>query len=213
MPQPDEPLYCSEQINIPPELPDILKQFTKAAIRTAPKDVLAWSAAYVSHKYTPSSHCYLFLLWIWQTCTFLHLHGLCSSFVMFVNITISTQLFIAIEQPNCIHYPALKAFLSLESLCVPFMVYTIMLCMALFQVLPCHGQWWNPTCEGASRDAICHTENRHRSYSRSPQGAQQTGGATSMYLLIFADMYTLATLNKGKSAVQQRIWKIETEIT
>ncbi|XP_059168484.1 ropporin-1-like protein [Physella acuta] len=42
----DEPYYCSQQINIPPELPDILKQFTKAAIRTQPKDVLAWSAAY-----------------------------------------------------------------------------------------------------------------------------------------------------------------------
>jgi len=47
MPQPEEPYYCSEQIHIPPELPDILKQFTKAAIRTQPKDVLAWSAAYV----------------------------------------------------------------------------------------------------------------------------------------------------------------------
>jgi hypothetical protein len=46
MPAPDEPLYCSQQINIPPALPDILKQFTKAAIRTQPKDVLAWSAAY-----------------------------------------------------------------------------------------------------------------------------------------------------------------------
>jgi len=46
MPQPDEPYYTSQQINIPPELPDILKQFTKAAIRTQPKDVLAWSAAY-----------------------------------------------------------------------------------------------------------------------------------------------------------------------
>jgi hypothetical protein len=46
MPHPDEPYYCSEQIHIPPELPDILKQFTKAAIRTQPKDVLAWSAAY-----------------------------------------------------------------------------------------------------------------------------------------------------------------------
>ncbi|XP_041365993.1 ropporin-1-like protein [Gigantopelta aegis] len=43
---PDEPYYCSQQINIPPDLPDILKQFTKAAIRTQPKDVLAWSAAY-----------------------------------------------------------------------------------------------------------------------------------------------------------------------
>ncbi|PVD29793.1 hypothetical protein C0Q70_09050 [Pomacea canaliculata] len=43
---PDEPYYCSQQINIPPDLPDILKQFTKAAIRTQPTDVLAWSAAY-----------------------------------------------------------------------------------------------------------------------------------------------------------------------
>lgn len=46
MPAPDEPYYCSQQINIPPELPDVLKQFTKAAIRTQPNDVLAWSAAY-----------------------------------------------------------------------------------------------------------------------------------------------------------------------
>ncbi|CAF0752473.1 unnamed protein product [Didymodactylos carnosus] len=43
---PDEPYYCSEQIPIPPELPDILLQFSKAAIRTQPTDVLAWSAAY-----------------------------------------------------------------------------------------------------------------------------------------------------------------------
>lgn len=42
---PDEPYYCSQQINIPPALPDILKQFTKAAIRTQPTDVLGWSAA------------------------------------------------------------------------------------------------------------------------------------------------------------------------
>lgn len=46
MTNPDEPYYCSQQIDIPPELPDILKQFTKAAIRTQPKDVLTWSAAY-----------------------------------------------------------------------------------------------------------------------------------------------------------------------
>ena len=46
MTNPDEPYYCSQQINIQPELPDILKQFTKAAIRTQPKDVLTWSAAY-----------------------------------------------------------------------------------------------------------------------------------------------------------------------
>ena len=36
----EEPMYCSQQINIPPELPNILKQFTKAAIRTQPSDIL-----------------------------------------------------------------------------------------------------------------------------------------------------------------------------
>ncbi len=43
MPVWEEPYYCHEQIEIPPVLPDILKQFTKAAIRTQPKDPLAWS--------------------------------------------------------------------------------------------------------------------------------------------------------------------------
>ena len=47
MPQQNEPIYCSQQINIPPELPDILKQFTKAAIRTQPPDVLQWAYAWV----------------------------------------------------------------------------------------------------------------------------------------------------------------------
>uniref|UniRef100_A0A3P8RM22 Ropporin-1-like protein n=1 Tax=Amphiprion percula TaxID=161767 RepID=A0A3P8RM22_AMPPE len=41
-----ETFYCAQQINIPPQLPDILKNFTKAAIRTQPKDVLLWSVAY-----------------------------------------------------------------------------------------------------------------------------------------------------------------------
>lgn len=44
MPLP-ETMFCAEQIKIPPELPDILKQFTKAAIRTQPRDLLQWSAA------------------------------------------------------------------------------------------------------------------------------------------------------------------------
>lgn len=44
MPLPDT-IYCAQQINIPPELLDILKNFTKAAIRTQPKDLLVWSAA------------------------------------------------------------------------------------------------------------------------------------------------------------------------
>ncbi|OAF65542.1 hypothetical protein A3Q56_06724 [Intoshia linei] len=38
--------YCSQQINIPPDLPNILKSYTKAAVRTQPKDVIKWSAAY-----------------------------------------------------------------------------------------------------------------------------------------------------------------------
>ncbi|NXS51674.1 ROP1L protein, partial [Brachypteracias leptosomus] len=47
MPAP-ETMYCAQQIKIPPELPDILKQFTKAAIRTQPHDILQWAAAYFS---------------------------------------------------------------------------------------------------------------------------------------------------------------------
>ncbi|KAM6978077.1 ropporin-1-like protein [Aplochiton taeniatus] len=47
MPPPDT-MYCAQQINIPPSLPDLLKQFTKAAIRTQPHDALLWSAAYFS---------------------------------------------------------------------------------------------------------------------------------------------------------------------
>lgn len=39
------PIYCAEQIVIPPALPDILKEFTKAAIRTQPPDLLQWAAA------------------------------------------------------------------------------------------------------------------------------------------------------------------------
>lgn len=46
------PLYTAEQITIPPSFPDILKDFTKAAIRTQPEDLLEWSAAYVIHPLT-----------------------------------------------------------------------------------------------------------------------------------------------------------------
>ncbi|XP_009999656.1 PREDICTED: ropporin-1-like protein [Chaetura pelagica] len=45
---PPETMFCAQQIKIPPELPDILKQFTKAAIRTQPHDILQWAAAYFS---------------------------------------------------------------------------------------------------------------------------------------------------------------------
>jgi hypothetical protein len=38
--------FCSEQIRIPPKLPNILKQYTKAAMRTQPRDLICWTAAY-----------------------------------------------------------------------------------------------------------------------------------------------------------------------
>jgi len=42
----EETIYTTSQISIPAELPDLLKQYTKAAIRTQPPDILQWSAAY-----------------------------------------------------------------------------------------------------------------------------------------------------------------------
>lgn len=39
-----EPLYCAEQIQVPEALPDVLKQWTKAVIRAAPEDLVAFSA-------------------------------------------------------------------------------------------------------------------------------------------------------------------------
>jgi len=44
----EDTIYCAQQINIPSELPELLKQYTKAAIRTQPKDIVQWSAAYFS---------------------------------------------------------------------------------------------------------------------------------------------------------------------
>lgn len=41
-----EPLYTAEQIHIPPAFPDILKQFTKAAIKTQPDNIHLWAAEY-----------------------------------------------------------------------------------------------------------------------------------------------------------------------
>uniref|UniRef100_A0A0K8TEL1 Ropporin-1-like protein n=1 Tax=Lygus hesperus TaxID=30085 RepID=A0A0K8TEL1_LYGHE len=46
MPDLVEQMYCSQQIFIPPNLPSILKKYAKAAIRTQPGDLLAWSSAY-----------------------------------------------------------------------------------------------------------------------------------------------------------------------
>ncbi|XP_054276957.1 uncharacterized protein LOC128995925 isoform X2 [Macrosteles quadrilineatus] len=50
MPDLLEHMYCAQQINIPPNLPYILKQYAKAAIRTQPHDLLFWSAAYFRAK-------------------------------------------------------------------------------------------------------------------------------------------------------------------
>eukprot|EP00730_Choanoeca_flexa_P007626 TRINITY_DN12361_c0_g1_i1.p1 TRINITY_DN12361_c0_g1~~TRINITY_DN12361_c0_g1_i1.p1 ORF type:complete len:740 (+),score=202.17 TRINITY_DN12361_c0_g1_i1:50-2269(+) len=41
-----EPMYSVSQIQIPPELPEILKQFTKAAIKTQPSDIKLWACQY-----------------------------------------------------------------------------------------------------------------------------------------------------------------------
>ncbi len=38
--------YSNHPIQIPPDFPKILKQYTKAAIRTQPKDLLLWSVSY-----------------------------------------------------------------------------------------------------------------------------------------------------------------------
>merc|ERR1712071_446706 len=38
--------YTSQRVNVPSELPQILKQYTKALIKTQPPNYIAWSAAY-----------------------------------------------------------------------------------------------------------------------------------------------------------------------
>ncbi|KAI8801382.1 hypothetical protein BJ742DRAFT_779345 [Cladochytrium replicatum] len=43
---PHESLYCAEQIHIPSELPDVLKNYTKHILRTQPADIIASSAEY-----------------------------------------------------------------------------------------------------------------------------------------------------------------------
>lgn len=42
----EDTMFSRAQMNVPAELPEILKQFTKAAIRTQPEKLLEWSAAY-----------------------------------------------------------------------------------------------------------------------------------------------------------------------
>jgi hypothetical protein len=54
----NDPLYTAEQIRIPPQLPEILKQFTKAAIKTQPTDIVLWAHQSVVRRpclHSPSS--------------------------------------------------------------------------------------------------------------------------------------------------------------
>eukprot|EP00736_Rhodelphis_marinus_P009245 Rmarinus@m.27132 len=41
-----EPIYCAEQIVVPPELPDIMKAYTKEVIRNQPENIFEFSANY-----------------------------------------------------------------------------------------------------------------------------------------------------------------------
>jgi len=38
--------YCTDQIQIPPQFPQILKQYVKAAMKTQPRDLLQWTSDY-----------------------------------------------------------------------------------------------------------------------------------------------------------------------
>jgi len=42
----DSPAFANHPVRIPPDFPKVLKQYTKAAIRTQPKDLILWSVAY-----------------------------------------------------------------------------------------------------------------------------------------------------------------------
>ena len=44
-----DPIYCAEQIIIPPDLADILKAYTKEIIRRQPEDLLEFSAIYFAN--------------------------------------------------------------------------------------------------------------------------------------------------------------------
>ena len=43
-------IFSAEQIEVHPELPSMLKEYTKAVIRENPKDLLAFSAEYFRKK-------------------------------------------------------------------------------------------------------------------------------------------------------------------
>ena len=45
--QQPEPLFSAEQIRVPAEFPDILKDYSKFIIRTQPRDLVSASAEYI----------------------------------------------------------------------------------------------------------------------------------------------------------------------
>ena len=39
-------IFCAEQIEVPSDLPEILKNYSKAVIRNSPKDIIDFSRKY-----------------------------------------------------------------------------------------------------------------------------------------------------------------------
>lgn len=46
MPEQNSAEYTTQRVNVPTELPEILKRYTKALIKTQPPNYISWSAAY-----------------------------------------------------------------------------------------------------------------------------------------------------------------------
>ena len=47
----EQRIYCAEQIYVPDDLPFVMKNFTKAAIREQPKDLIEFAYQYFEEKY------------------------------------------------------------------------------------------------------------------------------------------------------------------
>jgi len=43
-------IFCAEQIEVPPQLPEILKNYSKAVIRNNPADIIDYSRKYFNIK-------------------------------------------------------------------------------------------------------------------------------------------------------------------
>lgn len=42
-------IFCAEQIEVPPTLPEILKDYSKAVIRNNPQDIIDFSKKYICY--------------------------------------------------------------------------------------------------------------------------------------------------------------------